>query len=133
MSNNIFSDDFNAFDEYSEKKAFDELQRRFSDHEDREEAMKKHPAGTKATKTTTPQVSDEAKNFVGGHVFKFFFVTIPMALLFAGLAVQPLLEAAWGIDLGFWTAFFVLATLRWLIPRPSKKILVQPFSVKKGR
>ena len=126
-------DNFYTFDEYSERKAFDELQRRFRDNEDREEAMKKHPAGTKATKTTTPQVSDEAKNFVGANVFKFFFVTIPMALLFAGLAVQPLLEAAWGIDLGFWTAFFVLATLRWLIPRPSKKILVQPFSVKKGQ
>lgn len=127
------NDDIYSFDKDFEPGDFEDVQRRFRDNEDREEAMKKHPAGTKATKTTTPQVSDEAKNFVGANVFKFFFVTIPMALLFAGLAVQPLLEAAWGIDLGFWTAFFVLATLRWLIPRPSKKILVQPFSVKKGR
>ena len=125
-------DNFYTFDEYSERKAFNELQRRFRDHEDGEEAVKKNPAD-KDTTTNPPRVSDEAKNFVGANVFKFFFVTIPMALLFAGLAVQPLLEAAWGIDLGFWTAFFVLATLRWLIPRPSKKILVQPFSVKKGR
>lgn len=125
-------DDFYTFNEYSERKAFDELQRRFRDNEDREETMKKHPAG-KDTKSTSQEVTEEAKTFVGANVFKFFFVTIPMALLFAGLAVQPLLEAAWGIDLGFWTAFFVLATLRWLIPRPSKKILVQPFSVKKGR
>ena len=125
-------DNFYTFDEYSERKAFDELQRRFRDNEDREEAMKKHPAGKSATKTTQ-RVSDEASAYIGLVVLEFFFVTIPMALLFAGLAVQPLLEAAWGIDLGFWTAFFVLATLRWLIPRPSKKILVQPFSVKKGQ
>lgn len=125
MTDNIYS-----FDKDFEPEDFEDVQRRFRDNEDREEAMKKHPAGKK---TTTPEVSDEAKNFVGANVFKFFFVTIPMALLFAGLAVQPLLEVAWGIDLGFWTAFFVLATLRWLIPRPSKKILVQPFSVKKGR
>ena len=123
MSNNIFSDDFNAFDEYSERKAFDELQRRFRDHEDGEEAVKKHPAGKKSSKTTQPEVSDEAKAFVGAGIFKFFFITIPLALLFARLAVQPLFEAAWGIDLGFWPDFFVLAAIRWLSPRPNQGLL----------
>ena len=123
-------DNFYSFDKDLERKAFDDLWRHL--HEG--EAMKKHPAGTKATKkTATPRLSDEASTHIGLAVLEFLFVTVPLALLFAGLAVQPLLEAAWGIDLGFWTAFFVLATLRWLIPRPSKKILVQPFSVKKGQ
>lgn len=131
MSNNIFSDDFNAFDEYSERKAFDELQRRFSDHEDRKEAMKKHPAGKSATKT--PRVSDEASTLIGLAVFKFLFVTIPLALLFAGLAVVPFTGAVFGTDLGFWTAFFVLATLRWLIPRPRKQAPLEEFYAKRGR
>lgn len=120
MSNNIFSDDFNAFDEYSERKAFDELQRRFSDHEDRKEAMKKHPAGKSAT---TQRVSDEASAYIGLVVLEFLFVTVPLALLFAGLAVVPFTGAVFGTDLGFWTAFFVLGTLRWLIPRPRKRVL----------
>lgn len=121
MTDNIFSDDFNAFDEYSERKAFDELHRRFSDHEDREEAMKKHPAGKSATKA--PRVSDEASAYIGLVVLEFLFVTVPLALLLAGLAVVPFTEAVFGTDLGFWTAFFVLATLRWLIPRPRKRVL----------
>lgn len=111
-------DDFYTFDEYSERKAFDELQRRFRDNE---ETMKKHPAG----KITTPRVSDEASAYIGLAVLKFLFVTIPLALLFAGLAVVPFTGAVFGTDLGFWTAFFVLGTLRWLIPRPRKRVLMR--------
>ena len=115
-------DNFYTFDEYSERKAFDELQRRFRDNEDREEAMKKHPAGKSATKTTQ-RVSDEASAYIGLVVLEFLFVTVPLALLFAGLAVVPFTGAVFGTDLGFWTAFFVLGTLRWLIPRPRKRVL----------
>lgn len=98
MSNNIFSDDFQTFDEYLKMK--------------------------KTTKTTkTPRVSDEASAYIGLVVLEFLFVTVPLALLFAGLAVVPFTGAVFGTDLGFWTAFFVLATLRWLIPRPRKRVL----------
>lgn len=127
-------DDFYTFDEYSERKAFDELQRRFRDNEDREEAMKKHPAGkdTKNTKNTK-RLSDEASTYAGLTIFKFLFVTIPLALLFAGLAVAPFTGAVFGTDLGFWTAFFVLATLRWLIPRPRKAVPLEKIYEQKGR
>lgn len=116
-------DNFYTFDEYSERKAFNELQRRFRDHEDGEEAVKKHPAGKSATKATTQRVSDEASAYIGLVVLEFLFVTVPLALLLAGLAVVPFTGAVFGTDLGFWTAFFVLATLRWLIPRPRKRVL----------
>lgn len=109
MSNNIFSDDFLSFDEYSK--------------------MKKHPTD-KTTKT--PRLSDEASTYAGLTIFKFFFVTIPLALLLAGLAVQPLFETAWGIDLGFWTAFLLLMTLRWLIPRPRKAVPLEKLYAKEG-
>lgn len=102
MSNNIFSDDFLSFDEYSK--------------------MKKHSTG-KTTKT--PRVSDEASAYIGLVVLEFLFVTVPLALLFAGLAVVPFTGAVFGTDLGFWTAFFVLGTLRWLIPRPRKSVLMR--------
>ena len=119
-------DDLYTFDEYSERKAFDELQRRFSDNEDREETMKKHPAGKSATKTVpSNRLTDETNTYIGLTVFKFLFVTIPLALLFAGLAVVPFTGAVFGTDLGFWTAFFVLGTLRWLIPRPRKRVLMR--------
>lgn len=113
-------DNFYTFDEYSERKAFDELQRRFRDHEDREEAMKKHPAGKK---TTTQRVSDEASAYIGLVVLEFLFVTIPLALLLTGIAVVPATEAIFNTEIGFWTAFFLLMTLRWLIPRPRKRVL----------
>lgn len=83
---------------------------------------------TEVTKTTTQRVSDEASAYIGLVVLEFLFVTIPLALLFAGLAVVPFTGAVFGTDLGFWTAFFVLGTLRWLIPRPRKRVLF-----KKGR
>jgi len=119
-------DDFYTFDEYSERKAFDELQRRFRDNEDREETMKKHPAGKIATKAVpSNRLTEEEKAHAGLAVLKFVFVTIPLALLFAGLAVVPFTGAVFGTDLGFWTAFFVLGTLRWLIPRPRKQVFMQ--------
>lgn len=119
-------DDFYTFDEYSERKAFDELQRRFRDNEDREEAMKKHPAGKSVTKAVpSDRLTEEEKAHVGLAVLKFLFVTVPLALLFAGLAVVPFTGAVFGTDLGFWTAFFVLGTLRWLIPRPRKSVLMR--------
>lgn len=112
------TDDTYSLDEYQSLKKHKDAMRRIRD-EAREEAMKKHPAGKTTTKN---RLSDEASTYLGLTIFKFFFITIPLALLFAGLAVQPLFEAAWGTQLGFWTAFFSLSALRWLIPRPSKKV-----------
>lgn len=126
-------DNFYTFGEYSERKAFDELQRRFSDNEDREETMKKHPAGKTTKAVPSNRLSDEASTYAGLTIFKFFFVTIPLALLFAGLAVVPFTGAVFGTDLGFWTAFFVLGTLRWLIPRPRKAVPLEKLYEQKGR
>lgn len=114
MSNNIFSDDFNISAENP-------------DSGDYGEAVKRH------TKTPKQRVSDEASAHIGLAVFKFLFVTIPLALLFAGLAVVPFTGAVFGTDLGFWTAFFVLGTLRWLIPRPRKQAPLEEFYAKRGR
>lgn len=115
MSNNIFSDDFNISAENPDSGEYGE-------------AVKRHISATKTTKTTQPRVSDEASAYIGLVVLEFLFVTVPLALLFAGLAVVPFTGAVFGTDLGFWTAFFVLGTLRWLIPRPRKRVLF-----KKGR
>lgn len=120
MTDNIYS-----FDKDFKPEDFEDVQRRFREREARE----KHPAG----KTTTPRLSDEASTYAGLTIFKFLFVTIPLALLLAGLAIQPLFEAAWGVDLGFWTAFLLLMTLRWLIPRPRKEVPLEKFYAKKGR
>lgn len=120
------SDDFYTFDEYSKMKEFD---RRLLEHESRKEAMNNHPAG----KSTPPRLSDEASTYLGLAVLKFLFVTIPLALLFAGLAVVPFTGAVFGTDLGFWTAFFVLATLRWLIPQSPKSVFMEKVSEKRGR
>lgn len=113
------ADDIYSFHEDFDKD-FEDVMRRFSAREARKEAMKKHPAG-KATKTeTTPKnrLSDEASAYLGLTILWFFFVTIPLALLFAGIAVVPATEAIFNTEIGFWTAFFLLMTLRWLIPRP---------------
>ena len=123
------TDDIYSFDEGFEPEDFEDVQRRFREYADRKETVKKHPAG----KTATPQLSDEANTYLGLAVFRFLFVTIPLALLFAGLAVQPLFETAWGIDLGFWTAFLLLMTLRWLIPRPRKAVPLEKLYEQKGR
>ena len=117
-------DNFYTFDEYSERKAFDELQRRFRDNEDREEAMKKHPAG-KTTKANPARLTEEETARVGLAVLEFLFLTIPLALLFAGLVVVPVTEAIFNAEIGFWTAFLLLLTLRWLIPRPRKSVLIR--------
>lgn len=122
MTDNIYS-----FDKDFEPEDFEDVQRRFRDHEDGEEAVKKHPAGKSTPKT--PRVSNEASAYIGLSILWFFFVTIPLALLFAGLAVVPFTGAVFGTDLGFWTAFFVLATLRWLIPRPRNNAFIE----KRGR
>ena len=120
------SDNFYTFDEYSKMKEFD---RRLLEHESRKEAMNNHPAG----KSTPLKLSEEASTHLGLAIFKFLFVTIPLALLFAGLAVVPFTGAVFGTDLGFWTAFFVLATLRWLIPRPRKQAPLEEFYAKRSR
>ena len=90
--------------------------RRFRD-EGREEAMKKHPAGTK----TTPKkrrLSDETNDYLGLSVFRFFFVVVPLALLLTGIAVVPAVEAIFNTEISYWTAFFLLMTIRWLILQP---------------
>ena len=121
MSDNLYN-----FAEDFEPEDFDDVERRFRERESR----KNHPAGTKAT---PPKLSDEASTYLGLAIFKFLFVTIPLALLFAGLAVVPFTGAVFGTDLGFWTAFFVLATLRWLIPRPRKQAPLEEFYAKRSR
>ena len=119
-------DNFYTFDEYSKMKEFD---RRLLEHESRKEAMNNHPAG----KSIPPKLSDETNTYIGLAVLKFLFVTIPLALLFAGLAVVPVTEAVFGTDLGFWTAFFLLLALRWLIPQSPKSVFMEKVSEKKGR
>lgn len=112
MSNNIFSDDFCSYDEYSKMKNF-------------EEAKKKHPSAAKTTKTNPARLTEEETAHVGLAVLEFLFVTIPLALLFTGLAVVPVTEAIFSAEIGFWTAFLLLLTLRWLIPRPRKSVLIR--------
>lgn len=106
MSNNIFSEDFDSGD-------FDDVYRRASEREGRREAMKKQK-----------QLRSEASAYVGLSILWFFFVTIPLALLFAGIAVVPATEAIFNTEIGFWTAFFLLMTLRWLIPRPRNNAFI---------
>ena len=125
-------DNFYTFDEYSERKAFDELQRRFRDHEDREEAMKKHPAG-KGTKTNPPHLSDETNTYLGMAIFRFLFVILPLALLLTGIAVVPATEAIFNTEIGFWTAFFLLMTIRWLILQPRNSLFLWKLYEQKGR
>lgn len=112
MSNNVFSDDFSISAENP-------------DSGDYGEAVKRHIKTTKTTKANPARLTEEETAHVGLAVLKFIFVTIPLALLFAGLAVVPFTGAVFGTDLGFWTAFFVLGTLRWLIPRPRKSVLMR--------
>lgn len=115
------SDDIYSFDKDFEPGDFEDVQRRFREREARE----KPPAGKSATKTNPARLTEEETAHVGLAVLKFLFVTVPLALLFAGLAVVPFTGAVFGTDLGFWTAFFVLGTLRWLIPRPRKSVLMR--------
>lgn len=121
------SDDFYTFDEYSKMKEFD---RRLLEHESRKEAMNNHPAGSKA-KTT--RLSDETNAYIGLHVLKFLFVIIPLTLLFTGIAVVPAIEAIFKTEIGYWTAFFLLMTIRWLILQPRNGLLLRNLSEQKGR
>ena len=118
-----FADDFEPED-------FDDVERRFRAHEKRNEAMKNHPAGSK-TKTT--RLSDETNAYIGLHVLKFFFVILPLALLFTGIAVVPAIEAIFSTEIGYWTAFFLLMTIRWLILQPRNGLLLRNLSEQKGR
>ena len=89
------NDDFQTFDEYSK--------------------MKKT---TKATKANPARLSDETNTSLGLAVFRFIFIILPLALLLTGIAVVPATEAIFNTEIGFWTAFFLLMTIRWLILQP---------------
>ena len=111
MSNNFFSENFDSGD-------FDDLYRRFSEREARKEA-------TKTTKANPARLTEEETARVGLAVLEFLFITVPLALLLAGLVVVPVTEAIFNAEIGFWTAFLLLLTLRWLIPRPRKSVLIR--------
>ena len=97
---NISAENFNSGD-------FKEEQRRIRARE----AMKKRPA-------STPRLSDETNTYLGLAVFRFIFIILPLALLLTGIAVVPATEAIFNTEIGFWTAFFLLMTIRWLILQP---------------
>ena len=99
MSNNIFSENFDSGD-------FDDMQRRIRAREAPKTAPKKR------------RLSSETSDYVGLAVFRFLFIIIPLALLFAGIAVVPATEAIFNTEIGYWTAFFLLLTIRWLILQP---------------
>lgn len=126
------TDDIYSFDKDFEPGDFEDVQRRFRDHEDRKEAMKKHPAG-KGTKTNPPHLSDETNTYLGMAIFRFIFVTIPLALLLTGIAVVPATEAIFNTEIGFWTAFFLLMTIRWLILQPRNNLFLWKLYEQKGR
>lgn len=109
-------DDYSySFNKDLDPEEFRNAMRRFRD-EGREEAMKKHPAGK-----TTPKkrrLSDETNDYLSLAVFRFLFVVIPLALLFTGIAVVPAIEAIFNTEIGYWTAFFFLMTIRWLTLQP---------------
>lgn len=121
MSDNLynFADDFEPED-------FDDVERRFRERYSR----KNHPAGSKA-KTT--RLSDETNAYIGLHVLKFLFVILPLALLLTGIAVVPAIEAIFHTEIGYWTAFFLLMTIRWLILQPRNGHLLRELSEQKGR
>ena len=107
--------------------------RRFRD-EGREEAMKKHPSGKTAAETTTKnRLSDETNTYLGMAVFRFIFVILPLALLLTGIAVVPATEAIFNTEIGFWTAFFLLMTIRWLILQPRNNLFLWKLYEQKGR
>lgn len=125
MTDNIYS-----FAEDFDPEEFKDVMRRFRDHEARKEAMKKHPAGKK---TTTPRLSDETNPYLGMAVFRFIFVILPLALLLTGIAVVPATEAIFNTEIGFWTAFFLLMTIRWLILQPRNNLFLWKLYEQKGR
>lgn len=118
------ADDIYSFHEDFEPEDFEDVQRRFRAYEDRKEAMKDHPA-TNATKATPKKrLSAETSDFLGLAVFRFFFIVIPLALLLTGIAVVPAIEAIFNTEIGYWTAFFLLMTIRWLILQPRNNIFL---------
>ena len=124
------ADDIYNFDKDFDPVEFRNVMRRFRD-EAREDAMRKHPAGktttetTETTKTNPARLTEEETAHVGLAVLEFLFLTVPLALLLAGLVVVPITEAIFNAEIGFWTAFLLLLTLRWLIPRPRKSVLIR--------
>lgn len=120
------ADDIYAFADDFDSEDFENMTRRFRASEARKEAMKKHPAAetaaenaAKANKTTPKnRLSDEASTYVGLAVFRFLFIVIPLALLFTGIAVVPAIEAIFHTEIGYWTTFFFLMAIRWLILQP---------------
>ena len=109
MSNNIFSDDFNISAENP-------------DSGDYGEAVKRHISATKTTRKN--RLSDETSDYLGLAVFRFFFIVVPLALLLTGIAVVPAVEAIFNTEIGFWTAFFLLMTIRWLILQPRNNLFL---------
>lgn len=112
MSNNIFSDDFS-------------ISAKNPDSGDYGEAVKRHIKTTQTTKANPARLTEEETARVGLAVLEFLFLTIPLALLLAGLVVVPVTEAIFNAEIGFWTAFLLMLTLRWLIPRPRKSVLIR--------
>ena len=111
------ADDIYTVAEDFDPEDFKYTMRQFRAYEARKEAMKKHPSGTK----TTPKkrrLSDETNDYLGLSVFRFFFVVVPLALLLTGIAVVPAIEAIFNTEISYWTAFFLLMTIRWLILQP---------------
>lgn len=121
------NDDLYNFAEDFEPEDFDDVQRRFRERESR----KNHPAGSKTTAKN--RLSDETNAYIGLHVLKFLFVIIPLTLLFTGIAVVPAIEAIFKTEIGYWTAFFLLMTIRWLILQPRNGLLLRNLSEQKGR
>lgn len=118
------TDDIYNFDKDFDPVEFRNVMRRFRD-EAREDAMRKHPAGKTTTKANPARLTEEETAHVGLAVLEFLFLTVPLALLLAGLVVVPITEAIFNAEIGFWTAFLLLLTLRWLIPRPRKSVLIR--------
>lgn len=115
-----------TLEEYQRLKQDKDAMRRFREHEARKEAMKKHPASKTATENTTKSLlSDEMNTYLSLTIFKFFFVVIPLALLFTGIAVVPAIEAIFSTEIGYWTAFFFLMTIRWLILQPRNSAFLE--------
>lgn len=115
------ADDIYNFDKDFDPVEFRNVMRRFRD-EAREDAMKKHPAGKTTTKSTTKnRLSNEANDLA---VFRFLFVVIPLALLLTGIAVVPAIEAIFSTEIGYWTAFFLLMTIRWLTLQPRNNLFL---------
>ena len=110
------ADDIYTVAEDFDPEDFKYTMRRFRAYEARKEAMKEHPA----TKTTAKKrrLSSETSDYVGLAVFRFLFIVVPLALLFTGIAAVPAIEAIFNTEIGFWTTFFLLMTIRWLILQP---------------